>query len=83
MNTLDERTNTVMTADPAAGVRFDEPIIAFHRKRSRGKLLLIGGILGVIGVAFIAFAPEWGITSALGGIAAGAGSAVVTIFARR
>jgi len=53
------------------------------RQRSHGKLLLVGGVLGVLGAGFILAAPELGFASALGGALAGIGSAGVTMLARK
>jgi hypothetical protein len=57
------------------------------RRRARGpskaKLLLAGGVLGIVGAGFILAAPELGFASALGGTIAGIGSAGITLLARK
>ncbi len=51
--------------------------------RSHVKLMLAGGVLGIIGAAFMFAAPELGFASAFGGLLAGVGSASMTLIARR
>ena len=61
----------------------EELAVNTKRRRSRGRLLLVSGLLGLLGAAFICAVPELGIASAVGGALAGLGSAGVTLLARR
>ena len=55
-----------------------------NRIRRSARLLLLAGILGVICTAFLIVEPHLGSTFALpGAFAAGVGSAVATLFARK
>jgi len=83
MNTLDAENVTVMTDESGRVVGYEENTIEVEHRRSRGKILLAGGVLGLVGVGFVIFAPELGFVSAIGGVLAGAGSAGMTLLARR
>ncbi len=55
-----------------------------EKKRMHGKLLLTGGLLGVVAAGFVLLAPELGLlTSVIGGAISGAGSAGMTLLARK
>jgi hypothetical protein len=77
-----EEYNTIATPVEAFEVR-DGDVDSSERKRSRGKILFAGGVLGVVGVAFVLAAPELGVLSAVGGTLASIGSAGITILSRR
>jgi len=83
MNVLDAETVTLMTDEEGRVVGYETEPAAPERRRSRGKMLLAGGLLGLVGAGFIVFAPELGIVSAVGGVLAGVGSAGMTLLARK
>jgi hypothetical protein len=83
MNVLDSETLTVMTDEAGRVVGYESHPATPERPRSRGRLLLAGGFLGLVGAGFICLAPELGIASAVGGVLAGVGSAGMTLLARK
>jgi hypothetical protein len=82
MNELLENEEIKVMTNEAGRVVGYEPIVP-ERRRSRGKVLFIGGVLGLVGVGFLAAAPELGAASVVGGILASIGSAGVTLLARK
>jgi len=51
--------------------------------RSKKRILLVGGALGLVSALLIATVPEWGFVSALASVFTGGASAVVTLIAKR
>lgn len=78
MKTANKHFGTMLVDAPKASAK------RLSHKRARGKLLLGAGLLGLASAACIIAAPELGLVAAMGGtLIAGAGSAGMTILARR
>lgn len=85
MNAADEHVGSIMI-DEAPKIRpsFGAAGKAPARKRPRGKVLLLAGILALVAAGFVVALPELGAATALTGtILAGFSSAGVTLLARR
>jgi hypothetical protein len=80
MRTLEQEI-TVRTDEEGRVVYYEVPMPKQHKK-SRGKLLLAGGVLGIVGAGFVLLAPELGFASAVGGTIAALGSAGMTLLSR-
>ena len=85
MNTTEQYVERLMIDEaPQIPTPFVKGEVERARKRSHGKLLFAAGLLGIVSAAFILAAPELGMMAAIGGtLLAGAGSAGMTILARR
>jgi hypothetical protein len=83
MNVADRELEiTVHTDENGRVVAYDESS-SHQAPHSHARLLLAGGVLGIVGVAFVLAAPELGVASAVGGALAGIGSAGMTLLARK
>ena len=82
MKTAEELEDiTVYQNEDGRIVSFERKLPQYHKK-SRGKILMAAGVLGVVGTGFILAAPELGVAAAIGGTIAALGSAGMTLLSR-